>query len=147
VVLSRADATVTRRFLCLAVLLAMLGTTPASTATASARTWWAQGWYAPSPVYRAKTLQVSGDSTYFMKRMHWARWGFDRARGHGRAAVNDCRPNCAEGSFHKFPVRVKLRDAGRVCGSRFFREILIVYPDRHPKGIPARDVRSYSIVC
>jgi len=113
----------------------------------SSRTYWAQGWSGGAPVYRAKTLQVSGDSTYFMRHMAWSRWGRDTARGHGRAAVDDCDPNCAEGTFHTYPVRVRLKNPQRVCGHRFFDKIVIVYTKRHPAGVPMRDVRSHPISC
>jgi hypothetical protein len=42
---------------------------------------------------------------------------------------------------------VVLRGAKHVCGRRFFGKIVIVYTDKHPQGIPARDVRSYPIAC
>ena len=130
-----------------ALIVAVLAALAVPATAAASRTYWAQGWSGSSPVYRAKTLQVSGDSTYFMRHMSWSRWGRDIARGHGKAAVDDCDPNCAEGTFHTYPVRVRLKNPKKVCGHRFFTTIVIVYTDRHPAGIPKRDVRSYTIVC
>jgi hypothetical protein len=43
-----------------------------------------------------------------LKRMRWRGWNREVARGRGLAWVNDCIPDCAEGTFRYYPVRVWL---------------------------------------
>ena len=49
-----------------------------------------------------------------VKRLKWYRWGSSSTRGRSRYAyVNDCSPNCAEGKFHRYRVRLVLKRVRR----------------------------------
>src|SRR3954452_1897403 len=54
-------------------------------------------------------LLACGDGSLYVNHIKWRSWGKKRARGHGRAHVNDCTPSCAQGRFHTYPARLKLR--------------------------------------
>ena len=46
-------------------------------------------------------LFACGDGGYYARRLHWADWHVRSARGAGVFYLNDCTPNCAEGTFHR----------------------------------------------
>jgi hypothetical protein len=39
-------------------------------------------------------------------RLSWTLWNRHQAIGHGAVWLDDCAPNCAEGTFHPYSVRV-----------------------------------------
>jgi hypothetical protein len=47
----------------------------------------------------------SGPNPHF-GRLSWTLWNRHQAVGHGAVWLDDCEPNCAEGTFHPYPVRV-----------------------------------------
>jgi hypothetical protein len=50
---------------------------------------------------RPHTVYYTGDGTGYASGIHWRSWTQQSAFGKGYAFTNDCRPNCAEGNFHK----------------------------------------------
>ncbi len=40
-------------------------------------------------------------------RLHWASWTGSQARGSGAVWLDDCTPNCAQGTFHSSPVQIR----------------------------------------
>jgi hypothetical protein len=66
--------------------------------------------------YRPHVISVfCADGGMQVKRLHWSKWAADEARGRSRYSyVNDCTPNCAEGHFERFRVRLVLHRA-RTC--------------------------------
>ncbi len=40
--------------------------------------------------------------------MHWRRWGRPTTVGRGKGLINDCTPYCANGTFYKLPIKVRL---------------------------------------
>jgi hypothetical protein len=53
-------------------------------------------------------LVACGDGNLQLRSMRWRGWNSGKARGRGQALLNDCRPYCAAGRFHRLPVRVRL---------------------------------------
>jgi hypothetical protein len=49
------------------------------------------------------------DSGYYVDHLHWDSWHPWKARGEGVFHENDCRPDCADGTFHARPGRLVLR--------------------------------------
>ena len=43
-------------------------------------------------------------------RLHWSLWSYRRAAGSGAVWLDDCTPNCAQGTFHPYAVRVSAFD-------------------------------------
>ncbi|MFC4503894.1 MULTISPECIES: hypothetical protein [Streptomyces] len=56
----------------------------------------------------ADFLLACGDGNSRLVSLHWSNWGTDSARATGINVVNDCDPYCAVGTFHRYPVVVKL---------------------------------------
>ena len=52
-----------------------------------------------------------------MRKVDWTSWSDSRARGDShRALANDCKPNCAEGTFHRYHAQLELRRV-RTCSN------------------------------
>lgn len=41
-------------------------------------------------------------------QLRWSTWNDSQARGAGAVWLDDCTPNCAEGTFHPYAVRVRV---------------------------------------
>ena len=53
-------------------------------------------------------VDVSADGSGFVAGLTWSGWGTPTARGTGTLNVNDCNPNCAQGTFTGYPATVTL---------------------------------------
>jgi hypothetical protein len=53
-------------------------------------------------------ILACGDGNNRLVDLRWTSWGPRIAEAHGVDLVNDCRPYCAAGRFHAYPVTVKL---------------------------------------
>jgi hypothetical protein len=49
-----------------------------------------------------------GDGNSVLSSVHWSQWGADSAVAKAVNEVNDCKPYCAAGRFHSYPVVVRL---------------------------------------
>ncbi|WP_329342866.1 hypothetical protein OG866_41405 [Streptomyces sp. NBC_00663] len=56
----------------------------------------------------ADFMLACGDGNSRLASLHWSRWDADGARARGVNWVNDCKPYCAAGHFHAYPVTVRL---------------------------------------
>ena len=68
-------------------------------------------------------------------RTKWRHWGSASATGRGTAKVNDCRPNCTLGHFHKVPgarVRAYRRHDGTCndVAARYYTRVRVTWPRR-----------------
>ena len=70
--------------------------------------------------YKPHRLNPSVDGSLFIVGMQWTAWNAREAVGSGVAHVNDCKPNCADGSYTTHQVSVRLARPRELCGSRFF---------------------------
>src|SRR3569833_453074 len=62
-----------------------------------------------TPRARPKSLVVAcADANFSIDHIRWSGWTRTRAVGTGTAHENDCKPNCAAGHFHAFPITVRL---------------------------------------
>lgn len=67
--------------------------------------------------------------------LHWSRWGSAAAIASGVAHVNDCRPDCARGTFREFPVTVALTRIStcKATGERRYQNLNVTYlKGKHP---------------
>ncbi len=55
-------------------------------------------------------LFACGDGNYFVDHLTWDRWRTWKASGSGLFHLNDCRPSCAEGTFHTVRGHLWLRN-------------------------------------
>jgi hypothetical protein len=86
--------------------------------------------YKPTTVY-----VLCGDGSFRAVRMSWSSWTATSASGRGTAKVNDCKPNCAEGSIESFRVKL-VASRPRTCanGKREFRRLTYSFPRTKPDG-------------
>lgn len=64
-----------------------------------------------------RTLELTGDGTLEVFKVHWNSWGGSTASGRGQAEYHGCTPNCAAAPDHHARVSIQLSRIRR-CGSR-----------------------------
>jgi len=52
------------------------------------------------------TLLLSGDGSVFVAAITWSGWGDATAQGSGTLSVDNCNPNCAQGSLSRYPATI-----------------------------------------
>jgi len=83
------------------------------------------------------------DNGIGLTHLHWTSWTPHLASAYGTEWVNDCKPNCAQGHVHNYPVVAALWGSATVKGhpgERRYTEATLSYP----KGRPAVYVRNCS---
>jgi hypothetical protein len=77
-------------------------------------------------------LFACGDGNYYVDHLHWTRWHPWKAAGWGLFHQNDCRPSCAEGTFHTEWGALWLRHRERCTppGRFVFQHVRVVYAGR-----------------
>jgi hypothetical protein len=53
-------------------------------------------------------LLACGDGNSRLTGLHWDKWSPHGATAVGLNLVNDCKPYCAAGTFHAYPVTIRL---------------------------------------
>jgi hypothetical protein len=53
-------------------------------------------------------LFACGDGAFYSDHLHWRTWHRLRAVGEGEFHQNDCRPSCAQGTFHERDAKIVL---------------------------------------
>ncbi|HEY3906251.1 MAG TPA: hypothetical protein VGM14_20240 [Streptosporangiaceae bacterium] len=79
------------------------------------------------------TCADAGDS---LTKLKWSNWS-TTASGKGTDVVNDCKPNCAEGHFHKYGVDVSLfrvKPWSHHAGQRYYTRMGLTYTGKVPHG-------------
>lgn len=92
-------------------------------------------------------LLACGDGNNRLVSLRWDTWGPAGATATGTDMVNDCRPYCAAGRFHAYPVRVTLSNPQawpEHPDLRRFTMIRLLYTDTAPDPVP-KDV-TYKLV-
>jgi hypothetical protein len=75
------------------------------------------------------------DGNSYLTGLSWSNWGPSRARATGAERENGCTPNCAQGMFRSYPVRVVFWRSEPVAhhpGETYFTRITLVYPGARP---------------
>jgi hypothetical protein len=59
---------------------------------------------------RTQPTQVltSGDGSAYVRGITWSGWGSPTATGTGTMEIDDCNPNCAQGTFTGYPATITL---------------------------------------
>ncbi|WP_327365737.1 hypothetical protein [Streptomyces sp. NBC_01217] len=84
-------------------------------------------------------LLACGDGNNRLIALRWSDWGHTTAVGRGLDAVNDCQPFCAEGTFHSYPVTVRLdrpTSWKKNPDLQRFTRLQLVYTDGTPSHTP-----------
>lgn len=96
--------------------------------SAAARTYFGQ--YGTSThSYKPRRLNPSVDGSLYVRGMRWRVWNTRMAVGQGEAYVNDCVPDCADGTYSRHAVTVYLSRPRELCGSRYFTALRMAGPD------------------
>ncbi|MFI6405981.1 hypothetical protein [Streptomyces sp. NPDC050548] len=83
----------------------------------------------------ADFMLACGDGNSRLASLRWTAWNANSATATGVNWVNDCKPYCAAGKFHSFPVTVRLDSAQtwkRHPQLRQYGEITLTYPGARP---------------
>jgi hypothetical protein len=75
------------------------------------------------------------DAGIGLQNLHWTSWAPKLASGYGTEWENDCKPNCAEGHLHYYPVLAVLWGSASVKGhpaERRYTEVTLIYPGARP---------------
>jgi hypothetical protein len=57
---------------------------------------------------RPKNIGLAADGTGSVNNLVWSGWGSPRATAIGILEINNCNPNCAQGTFTGYPATVTL---------------------------------------
>jgi hypothetical protein len=86
-----------------------------------------------------RILVACGDGNVRMVHLRWPEWTAARALGVGTWRQNDCKPDCADGTFRDYPVRLALAEPMGTGPKRFFGRVVADFPRNAP---PAPAYRS-----
>ncbi|MFV0132147.1 hypothetical protein ACLGIH_02580 [Streptomyces sp. HMX87] len=84
-------------------------------------------------------LIACGDGNSRLESLDWSRWDRHAAVARGVNLVNDCEPYCAAGTFHAYPVTVRLDRPGtweKDPDERHWTRMTLTYTDGRPDGFP-----------
>ncbi|MFC8432434.1 hypothetical protein [Streptomyces sp. NPDC057253] len=137
--------TTTVALFAVATLATAAGTSPAAWPAPAPVTQTAQARTAPPvlvdclwhPQVRPTDFMLAcGDGNSRLASLHWTRWDARGAQAKGVNWVNDCKPYCAAGHFHAYPVTVRL-DRARPWKKQpkvsHYSRITLTYPATRPE--------------
>jgi hypothetical protein len=78
-----------------------------------------------------RIMFACADGNYYARRLHWSMWHVRRAAGSGVFHFNDCKPDCANGTFHTRTGNIRLRN--RIWCKRERRYVFNVAHIRYDK--------------
>jgi hypothetical protein len=87
------------------------------------------------PVAPEEIVLACGDGNFSLESLRWKGWGAATATAAGVVHENDCKPYCAAGHFHDYPVTVAAT-ALKSCkaGRRQYTGLSWRYTGRRPPG-------------
>ncbi|MET9581870.1 hypothetical protein ABZY10_01875 [Streptomyces sp. NPDC006539] len=92
------------------------------------------------PQARPDTFLIAcGDGNSILTGLRWSAWKPKFATGSGLNVLNDCRPYCAAGKFHSYPVAVRLdrpEPWQKHSGKQHYTEMRLVYTGHKPPQMP-----------
>lgn len=80
-----------------------------------------------------------GDGGIGLRDLSWTSWTSTRATAAGTLYENDCRPDCAGGTFHDYPATITLSDVVGSTVGRLFSHMHVVYTGAGPQGQTSDD--------
>ncbi|MFD9096588.1 hypothetical protein [Streptomyces collinus] len=84
-------------------------------------------------------ILACGDGNSRLAGLNWTHWGGGRAKAAGVNWVNDCKPYCAAGRFHPYPVVVRLdrpEPWKKHPDVQHFTRMTLTYDNARPDGFP-----------
>ena len=104
------------RWLGLAVAISMATFVAPATAVAATHVTYTSPDCIHLHVRPTKIVFACGDGNFYASHLTWDRWRVWKAVGEGLFHLNDCRPDCAGGTFHNRRGRIVLRRRIRCTG-------------------------------
>ncbi len=79
-----------------------------------------------------------GDFNFYVNKLDWHGWNRPHPHAKGQAHVNNCKPDCASGTFHKFRGNLELHKIAKCPqdGRKHYKRALFTFPSRRPDGYP-----------
>lgn len=68
--------------------------------------------------------------------LSWTSWTSSSANGSGFDWVNDCRPDCASGTFHSYPIKLALSRPRTEGKHLVFTRLTLTYAGTKPSSHP-----------
>lgn len=97
---------------------------------------------------KPSSILISGDGSFYFdgrKESHnhaaplkWTGWTATGGLGSGFNWVNNCRPNCAAGTFHLYPVKLHAWQPKKVGGRLIFTRMTVTYTSGWPSTVPSK---------
>src|SRR5438105_13848585 len=98
---------------------------------------------AAAPKVKPKTIIYTGDGSGLFAgaqavsktdfgSIHWSKWNHKRALGSGGNWLDDCKPDCARGKYHGYPVTLSLSRPRTVAGKDVFTRMVVTYTQNLP---------------
>jgi hypothetical protein len=88
-------------------------------------------------------MLACADGNFSVAKLAWTGWGQAFTAGRGTGSVNDCKPNCAAGHFHSYPV-ILLATGRQSChGTRAYASITYAFITQAP--YPVKTVKDATI--
>jgi hypothetical protein len=67
--------------------------------------------------------------------LDWTSWTTKDGHGSGFSWLNNCKPSCASGKYHSYPVKLKAWRAKTQSGLKIFTRLTITYTGKRPSYI------------
>lgn len=99
---------------------------------------------------RPYTIIISGDGSNFLAgrgqtskhprvgRLSWSQWSATDGRATGANWIDDCEPNCAQGTLHPYPITVHVYRPRVIAGRRLFTRLSYTYARGRPSYVKSR---------
>ncbi|WP_445528433.1 hypothetical protein [Streptomyces cyslabdanicus] len=84
-------------------------------------------------------ILACGDGNSVLSSLQWSQWNERSATARGFNLVNDCKPYCAAGRFHEYPVIVRLESPApwkKQPEVRRFTRLSLEFTAARPEGYP-----------
>ncbi len=89
---------------------------------------------------RPATLSLDCQETNAtLSKLQWAQWDRDAAKGTGEFSVNNCQPNCAEGTVESYAVEVMAPQVKTSQAGSVYTEVVVTFLDGRPVGSTSRE--------
>jgi hypothetical protein len=76
-------------------------------------------------------ILTSADGSFYVNGIIWRRWGTGIATGTGTTHANNCKPNCAQGTYHEYPGTIMLTDPNPWRGDMAYTRETVSVPAIH----------------
>ena len=124
-------------------LLACLLLVPAGSANRTATTIGLPDCLGKPRVRPTSVVLACADGNFSVAKLAWTGWGQSFAAARGTGSLNDCKPNCAAGHFHSYPV-ILLATGRQTChGSPAYASVTYAFITQAP--YPVKTIKDATI--